>query len=338
MRVALLTHDSSLRHEVPPGHPERPARVAAAVEGVRKTGFRVIRRTAPAVDRGLLLSVHEAAFVERIERFCASGGGAIDDDTYVVAGSFEAALHSAGAGPEAIGLLAAGDADVAFIVTRPPGHHAEAGRAMGFCLFNNVALGAAAMRAEGHRVAIVDWDVHHGNGTQRLLGNDPEVLYVSLHEYPGYPGTGWVEEIGSGAGEGTIVNLAMPTGSGGADYRMAFSRVVEPILSQFAPDGLLVSAGYDAHRADPLAGIRLEADDYWWMASRLAAIVRADRTVFFLEGGYDLEAVTASVTATLLGALESEPAARVGDPSASASAERIVELSVRALDSFWDLV
>jgi acetoin utilization deacetylase AcuC-like enzyme len=210
---------------------------------------------------------------------------------------------------------------------------------MGFCLFNNIGVATAALRARGERVAIVDWDVHHGNGTQHLFGDEPDVLYVSLHEFPGYPGTGWVDEVGRGEATGTVVNLPMPTGSVGSDYRHAVTRVVAPVVTQFGADWLLLSAGYDAHRADPLAGIRLEADDYGWMASRLAGIVSPDRTVYLLEGGYDLEAVTASVTATLPGALREggEPSVADERPPA-APAERNIELAVEALDGRWDLV
>ena len=301
MRVGLVTHPSSLAHRGPASHPERPDRIGAAVAGVEQSSLTKVALTADAVDRDALLRVHDRAFVDALQAFCAGGGGVIDLDTYAVEASWEAAIHAAGAGATAVRALRSGAADVGFVAMRPPGHHAERARAMGFCLFNNVAIVASSLTGEGQRVAIVDWDVHHGNGTQDLFADDPEVLYVSMHQHPFYPGTGSADEIGEGAGEGLTINIPMPEGAGGAEYREAMSRIVVPVVEQFSPDWLLVSAGYDGHVNDPLAGIRLTDGDYAAMSSGLVPLVPPGRTVFFLEGGYDLAAVRDAVAATLDG-------------------------------------
>jgi acetoin utilization deacetylase AcuC-like enzyme len=302
MRVALLTHPASLRHDTGWHHPERAARIPAVVSGVHEAGLDVVELEAPRVSRPLLEGVHRSDYVDAIERFCRSGGGSLDPDTVAVAASWEAALRSAGAGPAAVDALRRGDAEAAFVATRPPGHHALAARAMGFCLFNNIAVTAAALVAAGERVAIVDWDVHHGNGTQETFRDTDQVLYVSWHEYPAYPGTGGIDEIGATGAGATTINFPFPTGTGGGPYRWTMATVVAPVLAAFAPDWILVSAGYDAHRSDPLAGIRLVADDYRVLGAAVAAGIDPGRLVFFLEGGYHLDAMRHSVTATLQGA------------------------------------
>ncbi|MDJ0960749.1 MAG: histone deacetylase [Acidimicrobiia bacterium] len=301
MRVLLVEHESSLRHDTGRGHPERPSRIPAVIDGVHASGLDVVPHQAPVVDLELVARVHEPRYIREIEQFCAGGGGALDPDTVAVADSWEAALRAAGAGPAAVAGLRAGIADTAFLAVRPPGHHALIGRAMGFCLFNNIAVTARMLTEGGERVAILDWDVHHGNGTQDTFYRDPNVLYVSLHEFPAYPGTGWVDEDGAGDAEGTVVNFPMPMGTQGDAYRWAMRWVILDVMRDFAPDWILVSAGYDAHRADPLAGIRLVESDYGVMAHLLTDVVPAHRVVFFLEGGYDLAAMTASVAATLRG-------------------------------------
>jgi acetoin utilization deacetylase AcuC-like enzyme len=314
--VLLVTHESSLDHDSGHGHPERPERLAAVIAGIRSSGCDVIEIEAPLVEFGDLTVVHDAEYVDAIERFCASGGGYLDADTHVGPGSWVAALRSAGAGLAAVQALEQGSADAAFVATRPPGHHALAGHAMGFCVFNNIAVVAASLTSLGDRVAIVDWDVHHGNGTQDMFYDDPEVLYLSLHESPMYPGTGRLGERGTAGGVGKTLNMPLPAGTTGAVYRWLIDTVVLPSLGEFEPDWLLVSAGYDAHRSDPLARILLESDDYGAMAGSLRSAVEGGRTVFFLEGGYDLEALEASAAATLRGHSGLlEPRLSIGKPS-----------------------
>jgi acetoin utilization deacetylase AcuC-like enzyme len=208
---------------------------------------------------------------------------------------------------------------------------------MGFCMLNNVAVTAAKLVASGQRVAIVDWDVHHGNGTQAIFAANPDVLYASIHQYPFYPGTGRNDEIGEGAGTGATVNIPVPGGADGAIYEEAFARVIVPIVQQFGPGWLLVSAGYDAHIADPLADIRLVDDDFAMMASALAPLPPAGRTVFWLEGGYDLDAIRDSVSATLRGHAYASPGLRFSG-SAGGSADHAVDRAVEALSPYWDVV
>jgi acetoin utilization deacetylase AcuC-like enzyme len=225
----------------------------------------------------------------------------------------------------AIDELRHGQCDVAFAAGRPPGHHAVRDRAMGFCLFNNAAVGAAAIAEAGETVAIVDWDVHHGNGTQDIFYDDRRVLYVSTHESPLYPGTGQLRETGRGGAVGTTLNLPFPAGTAGDTYRMAFDEVVVPVIEGFAPDWLIISAGYDAHRNDPLAGLALSSADYADMATRLQHLVPARRVVVVLEGGYDAEALTFGVGATLSallgGSYRPEPAStgEIGRPTVTAA-------------------
>ena len=299
--LLLYTHPSFERHNTGPGHPERPARLGAAIGGVSGSTATVERRDAPVVHLDALHRIHSPEYVDLIRSFCEEGGGHLDPDTVAVETSWEAALRAAGAGLSAIEEMSATATAGAFLAVRPPGHHAETARAMGFCLFNNIAIAAAALVEEGEKVAIVDWDVHHGNGTQNSFYNDGRVLYASLHEFPAYPGSGWLDEVGSGRGEGLTINLPMPTGTGGDAYRPAMNDLIVPAIRSFGATWLLVSAGYDAHSADPLAGLRLSDGDYGVMASALRAAVPAKRTIYFLEGGYNLEALKNSVTATIDG-------------------------------------
>jgi len=296
----------------------------------------ILELVAPAVDRDLLERVHARPYIGEMEAFCAAGGGGIDQDTYAVGGSFNAALHAAGAGPAAVDALGAGGAEAGFVVVRPPGHHAEHSRAMGFCLFNNVAVTAAYLRSRGQRVAIIDWDVHHGNGTQNTFYRDPDVLYVSVHEFPFYPGTGWIDEIGAGPGTGMTVNVPLPGGTPAVGYLNAFGRIVVPVVEQFSPDWILVSNGYDAHRLDPIGGMLLESEHYGWLSRWVVTQVPRARTIAFLEGGYDLDALRTSSAASVIG-LSGIGQLPTWPDAVPGSASRVVELVVDGLSSTWKL-
>lgn len=301
MATLLYTDPRFVQHDTSAGHPERPERMGAVDRGVvtSTVGEDLIVAEPRAATIDELARVHDRDFLTALERFCAAGGGRLDPDTVACGRSFEIARLAAGAGLDAVDRLRAGEADTAFLAVRPPGHHATPTRAMGFCLVNNVAVTAAALADAGERVLVVDIDAHHGNGTQDTFWNDPRVTYVSIHEYPMYPGTGPADETGGADAPGGIVNVPVPQGAAGDTYRRAVDEVVVPIAERTAPTWLLVSTGFDAHRNDPLTGLGLTSGDYHDLTARLLALVPARRAIVFLEGGYDLDAVTASTAATL---------------------------------------
>lgn len=300
MTTGLFTHPACFEHVTPPGHPERVERLRAVLDALRQDTS-LIRFEAPRADRDALLRAHDRGLVDAILSAAIAPGefARIDADTSMSAGSGEAALRAAGAVTAAVDAVMTGRVDNAFCAVRPPGHHAERRHAMGFCLFNNIAIGALHARAiHGlERVAVVDFDVHHGNGTQDIFFADPNLFYASTHQVPLYPGSGLRSERGVA---GNIVNVPLPPGSGGATFRGAFKEQILPPLADFGPQFILISAGFDAHEADPLASLRLREDDFEWATQQLCALAAGTcegRVVSALEGGYDLEALARSATA-----------------------------------------
>jgi acetoin utilization deacetylase AcuC-like enzyme len=288
-------HDLFRRHDPGP-HPERPARYDAVSEAVAGSAAEAVQAPRAALEQ--VARVHDVDYLEAMERYCASGGGRLDPDTAVNEWSFEAALHGAGAATAAVDAVLAGEVAAAFTCGRPPGHHAERATPMGFCIVNHVAVAAAHARAAGvERVAVLDWDAHHGNGTQDAFWDDPAVLYVSLHQYPLYPGTGGVSERGGGDGAGTTINIPVAPGTPEAAYLDVFEAQALPALAAFDPGLLLVSAGYDAHAADPLTDLTLTAGAFGTMTRQLRGVGKGP--VMVLEGGYDLLALRESTAATL---------------------------------------
>jgi acetoin utilization deacetylase AcuC-like enzyme len=296
-------HPSSLDHDTG-AHPENKARIPAVENELERRGWLGWeRREAPAATIAQLERIHPAEHIERIRATSAAGGGWFDADTLASAGSWEAALHAAGGACALVDALSTRETPTGFAGLRPPGHHCERARPMGFCLFNNVAVAAQhALDSHGaRRVAIFDWDVHHGNGTNDIFHARSDVLYVSIHQSPLYPGTGPLRDSGSGEGEGYTVNLPVPPGSGEPVWLSLVEHIVVPVLKAFEPDLLLVSAGFDAHRADPLAQCTLTTESFAKMATHVAATARDLGAPFgaVLEGGYDLDALAASVAVTL---------------------------------------
>jgi acetoin utilization deacetylase AcuC-like enzyme len=300
MTTVLYTHAACLAHDPGPHHPESPARLRAVLEALSAPEFAGLdRREAPEATIDDIARVHPRRLVESLlAQMPKEGYAAIDADTILCPESGKAALRAAGAVAAAVDAVIAGEAERAFCAVRPPGHHAEPNRPMGFCVFNNVAIGALRAR-EVHgvgRVAVIDFDVHHGNGTQARFADDPTLFYASTHQSPLYPGTGAASETGAG----NIVNLPLRPMSGSNEFRQGMTRVVLPALAEFAPELVMISAGFDAHRADPLAQLMLDESDYAWVTERLVEIARdhaRGRVVSTLEGGYDLVALGASAAA-----------------------------------------
>jgi len=300
MTTRLYTHPIYLEHLTPPGHPERPDRLRAIARVLDDEAFDALDRVeAPPGDEATILYAHPASFRDAVKAAIPTEGIArIDGDTSVSPKSWDAALTAIGAANAAVDDVFAGRADNVFVASRPPGHHAERATAMGFCLFNNAAIAARhAQRQHGaERVAIVDWDVHHGNGTQDIFWDDPSVLYCSTHQMPLYPGTGAASETGAG----NIVNAPLDAESDGRAFKDAFRTRILPALERFRPDLVIISAGFDAHHRDPLAQLNLTEADFDWATAELMDIANkhsANRLVSVLEGGYDLQGLAYSVAA-----------------------------------------
>lgn len=334
MSVLFATHLAYLDHLAGPRHPERPERLQAVLDGVllADLGDALIPLEPVAATRVEMERVHPVAYLDRIEGICAAGGGRLDPDTYASPGSWHAAALAAGAGLAAVEALQQGRGDAAFCAVRPPGHHATQDESMGFCMVNNVAVAAAALADQGERVLIFDYDAHHGNGTQAVFYNDPRVLFVSVHQWPLYPGTGHYSEVGNGAARGRTLNIPLPPGTTGDVYLHAFDRLVAPLAAAFEPTWVIISAGFDAHRNDPITELGLAAGDYAPLTRRVLSLVPAGRRLVMLEGGYDLEALTFSSATVLreLADVAGKPleAATAGGPGMSA-VEQIFDHWVR---------
>jgi acetoin utilization deacetylase AcuC-like enzyme len=313
--------------------PERFSAALAGVEEAERGGVRVEWRSCEPAREETLAAVHAPAYLEYLRELCAAGGGYLSLDTALNPSSWEAASRASGAACSAIESALSGED--AFAIARPPGHHAGRATGMGFCLLNHAAVAAEYARSRGvERVAILDWDVHHGNGTQDVFYEDSGVLYLSAHQSPFYPGTGGVREVGEGEGRGFTVNVPLPARSGEEAYAAAFAGVFLPVLREFGPELIVVSAGYDAHAADPLGGMALESTYFGRFAAQLAALaheIEASPLALVLEGGYDLGALTEGIAATMRGVEEPHDV-----PREYAGSSRPVEAARKVLAPLWE--
>ncbi len=301
MSTLYISHPAALDHQTPIGHPERPDRISAIERALEKERFAsLIREQAPMAEMESLILAHPESHVVSVRDLSPREGLVrVDEDTVMSPGTYEAALRGAGGAVRAVDEIMTGQATNAFVAMRPPGHHAERTKAMGFCFFNNAAIAArhAQTRHGAERVAILDWDVHHGNGTQDIFWNDASVMYCSIHEAPLYPGTGALSETGE---HGTIVNAPLNAGDGSEVFRDAMDSMVLPRIDAFAPDLIVISAGFDAHWRDPLASLNFTEADFAWATQKLMALAEKHcgrRIVSVLEGGYDLEGLSKSAAA-----------------------------------------
>ena len=341
MSLIVISSERFAEHMTPPGHPESPERAevmdVVAAEWRARGGEVVAPREA---SREQLARVHSPEHLRRISE-TAGVAAALDPDTYTSPDTFEVALLSAGAAVDAVERVMGGSHTRALVLSRPPGHHAERDRAMGFCFYNNIAVAAAHARSLGaRRVAIVDYDVHHGNGTQHIFEDDHEVLYVSIHQSPYYPGTGAADETGHGRGAGRTVNIPLEVGATDDDYRLVFEQVVLPVLRQFALDILLVSAGFDAHERDPLGGMRVTTAGFAAMTATLRQVADEccdGRLVAVVEGGYDLRALRGCLQAVVdvLSGESTPPAVWPESPVASSRGRVAATATKAALTQYW---
>ncbi len=341
MPSGLVYDPIFLQHLNPQGHPERVQRLEAICRNLADSGdWDRLQAVTPAdAEHDLLELVHEPAYVDALDKVSGQDGY-LDADTYLSPESVHAAYRAAGSAAALARQVYDGSLRNGIALLRPPGHHAEAGRAMGFCLLNNVAVAAADLiRAGAKRVAIYDWDVHHGNGTQHSFEADPRVLYLSTHQFPFYPGTGAATEVGRGEGKGATVNIPLPAGCGDAEYLAALDIFVLPIIEQFQPDVILISAGFDSYVSDPLASMLVSADGFRQMARRMRALadrVCQGRIVYLLEGGYDLDGLSLGVAACVNDLLE--PAAP--EPPATPTLSQwdpVRDKVIKVQKEFWRL-
>lgn len=308
MRTGFLYDPKFLEHDTGHGHPECPERLTVTLQYLEKQSwFRQLQRLEPiSAQREWLERVHSASYIEHVAAACHSGARYLDTpDVMISQSSYEVALLAAGGAVTLAAAVVRGEIDNGFALLRPPGHHAEKAQALGFCLFNNIAIAARYLQHEHgfEKILILDWDVHHGNGTQHTFEADPAVFYISLHQSPFYPGSGDAAETGTGSGQGMTLNCPMRAGATDKDYEKAFQNQIIPAINLFQPEIILVSAGFDAHRDDPLAGIRLSSDMYHWMTQRvmeLAELHAGGRIISLLEGGYNLQALPECIAKHLM--------------------------------------
>ena len=335
--TGLVDDDVFLRHRAPYEHPEHPGRLSAIRDRLREQGLdaRCERVAARSATEEELERIHTPALVALVEETASHDFLQLDPDTYTCRDSARAARLAAGGLVDLCARVAAGKLENGLALLRPPGHHAEAGRPMGFCLFNNVAVAARDLQASGaaQKILVVDWDLHHGNGTQHSFWDDPTVLYFSTHQFPFYPGTGAVDEIGGGEGCGYTVNVPWRGGMGDPEYLAAFDRVLLPIAHGFAPDFVLVSCGFDAADGDPLGEMRLSAEGYAAMTARLRELA-GGRLVLALEGGYNLDAISRAAEACLR-VLLGEPAPALESRAPSTGATAALDAVLRAQRPYW---
>jgi len=335
-RTGLIYHPIYLEHDTD-GHPERKERLTTTLEKIRSSGLELEFVTPRPATLDEVRTIHSPGYIDQVRSISEQGGGYLDLDTVVSRRSYEAALMAAGgviAGIERV----TGDLDNAFALIRPPGHHALPNRGMGFCIFNNVAIGAKCAQKMGlEKVLIVDWDVHHGNGTGAVFYDDRSVMYFSVHQFPHYPGTGRVKEMGMDGAEGFTVNVPLPWGTGDSGYLTVFEEVLKPVAMEFDPDIVLVSAGQDPHQADPLSGMNLTTEAFGSMASTVKEIADScseGRLVAALEGGYNLGTLSDSVVA-ILRSFKGESPEKIEVEEDPRVAERIEEVR-RAMSPYWN--
>jgi acetoin utilization deacetylase AcuC-like enzyme len=305
--TGIIFNPVFLKHDQP-GHPENAKRLESILVGLKENNLfqRLEQIKSRPAEIGEINYCHQEGYIEYVKNFCEKGGGYLDPDTYANEFSFDAAAIAVGNSIDLTKSVLNEHLKNGFALLRPPGHHALANRSMGFCLFGNISIAAKAalQYPKIGKVAIVDFDVHHGNGTQSLIGDDPNILFISTHQYPFYPGTGSIREIGSGQAEGTVINIPLEAGVGDHGFKIVYEEIVLPALRRFNPDLMLVSAGYDAHRDDPLANLNLSLTGYNWISReliKLADEICSGKIVFFLEGGYNLNVLRNGVTNTIKG-------------------------------------